>query len=340
MRATVLLVACFAIGVTAPSVARAKPLLLVSAEASGEVVLVDPTKAEVVAHIPVGPRPRGLKLSRDRKLVLVAMAGAAKSPAGPAPFAAGAPTAGLAVVDLGARKVVKQIATVGSPFAVDLLPDGRTAYLSNGATNELLVIDVAGGAVKAKIPVGTDPQGVTVRPDGKVVYLATHGADEVSAIDVKAGKLLGRIDAGSRPETVLTTPRGDTAFVIDEGNPIITVVDAKQNMFKSQFVLQGLPQKPAPALQSAVLSRDGKLLYVTTGPGKSVLIVDPAKKAVVGTIEDVGAFPRGIALSADGKKLYTANGGSNDVAIIDVASKTVTGHVAVPGAPWGIVLRP
>ena len=92
-------------------------------------------------------------------------------------------------------------------------------------------------------------------------------------------------------------------------------------------------------MQSAVLSRDGKLLYVTTGPGKSVLIVDPAKKAVVGSIEDVGAFPRGIVLSADGKKLYTANGGSNDVAIIDVASKKVTGRIAVPGAPWGLALR-
>jgi YVTN family beta-propeller protein len=342
MRAKVLSVSCLAIAVTTASVAGAKPLLFVSAEGSGEVAVVDPAKAEVVAQIPVGPRPRGLKLARDRKRLLVALAGAAKSPAGPAPFAAAAMsmTAGLAVVDVAARKVVKQVATPPAPFAVDLLPDGRTAYLSNAATNELVVIDVADGAVKAKIPVGTDPQGVAVRPDGKVVYLATHGADEVSAIDPKAGKLLGRIDAGSRPQTVLYAPRGDTAFVIDEGNPIVTIVDAKQNMFKAQFVLQGLPKTPAPALQSAVLSRDGKLLYVTTGPGKSVLIVDPAKKAVVGTIEDVGAFPRGIAISADGKKLYTANGGSNDVAIIDVASKKVTGRIAVSGAPWGLALRP
>jgi YVTN family beta-propeller protein len=339
MRATVLCVACFAIGITASSAALAKPLLIVSAEAGGEVVFVDPAKAEVVAHVPVGPRPRGLKLTRDKKKLFVALAGAAKGAPAPAPGAPAAPTAGLAVVDVAARKVDKQIATPPAPFAVDLLPDGRTAFLSNSATNELVVVDVAGGAVKTKIPVGTDPQGLAVRPDGKVVYLATHGADEVSAIDPKAGKLIGRIDAGSRPQAVLYAPRGDTAFVIDEGNPIITIVDAQKNMFKAQFVLQGLPQKPAPAMQSAVLSRDGKLLYVTTGPGKSVLIVDPAKKAVVGSIEDVGAFPRGIVLSADGKKLYTANGGSNDVAIIDVASKKVTGRIAVPGAPWGLALR-
>jgi YVTN family beta-propeller protein len=71
-----------------------------------------------------------------------------------------------------------------------------------------------------------------------------------------------------------------------------------------------------------------------------VLFVDVAKKAVVATVDAVGAFPRGIAISADGKKLYTANGASNDVAIIDVASKKVESRVAVPGTPWGIVLAP
>jgi YVTN family beta-propeller protein len=70
------------------------------------------------------------------------------------------------------------------------------------------------------------------------------------------------------------------------------------------------------------------------------LIVDLAKKAAVGTVEGVGGFPRGIAMSADGKKLYTANGASNDVAIIDVASKKVEARIAVPGAPWDIVLAP
>jgi YVTN family beta-propeller protein len=71
-----------------------------------------------------------------------------------------------------------------------------------------------------------------------------------------------------------------------------------------------------------------------------VQIVDLAKKAVVGTIDTVGMFPRGIAISKDGKTLYTANGPSNDVAIINVATKKVESHVAVPGAPWGIVVVP
>jgi YVTN family beta-propeller protein len=337
MRAPALFVACIVLAAATPIRGEAKPLLAVSAEAGGEVVLVDPATTQVVGRIKVGVRPRGLKASKDGRRLVVALAGPPRAAAKPGAPAAPV-TAGVAVVDVATRKVAKQIAISPAPFGVDLLPDGKTAFVSNSDTNEIFAIDLVAGSVKKKLGVGAGPQAVAVRPDGKVVYVATHGSDEVSAIDPKTVTLLGRIDAGPHPQTVLFAPRGDTAVATDEGAPVVTIVDAKKNTFKEQFVLQGLPKTtPPPAMQSAVFSPDGKRLYVTMGGGKSVLIVDPAKKAAVGTIDGVGTFPRGIAISPDGKKLYTANGASNDVAIIDIASKKVEARVAVPGAPWGIV---
>jgi YVTN family beta-propeller protein len=340
MRSTAWLVACVAILLVAPAGARAKPLLLVTAEVGGDVVLVDPATTQVVERIKVGARPRGLRLSRDRKRLVVAVAGPPKS--APKPGAApAAEAAGLAVIDVAARKVSKQIATPPAPFGVDLSADGRTAFLSNSETNEILAIDLGAGKVTKKASVGREPQGIAVRRDGKVVYVAAHGTDEVSAVNPKTLDLLTRIDAGSRPQTILLAPHGDAGFAIDEGLPLVTIIDTKGNGFKRELLLAGLGKTtPAPALQSGVLSPDGKILYLTTGPARSVLFVDVAKKAVVATVDAVGAFPRGIAISADGKKLYTANGASNDVAIIDVASKKVESRVAVPGTPWGIVLAP
>jgi YVTN family beta-propeller protein len=343
MHRTLVSLATFAMAITAANLGHAKPLLIVSAEAGGEVVIVDAAKAEVVDRIKVGARPRGLKLSRDGRRLLVAVAGPPKAAPRPgaAPTAAPTGTPGLAIIDVAGRKVTKQVATPPAPSGVDLLPDGRSAFLSNSETNEVLAIDLDAGTVTKKRAVGAEPIGIAVRRDGKVVYVATHGADEVSAIDPKTVALLGRIDAGPRPQTVLFAPGGDTAIAVDEGFPSVMLLDAKRNTFKQQVMLEGLPKTtPGPALQSAVFSPDGQRLYVTTGPGRSVAIVDLAKKAVVGTIEGVGAFPRGIAIRADGKKLYTANGASNDVAIIDVASKKVEARVAVPGAPWGIVVAP
>src|SRR5215468_9750640 len=115
MRARTLFAASLALAVAAPAGARAaKPLLIVSAEQGGEVVLVDPATAAVVGQIKVGARPRGLKLARDKRRVLVALAGPVKAaaklgaPAAPAAPAPGGP--GLAVVDIAARKVTKQVA--------------------------------------------------------------------------------------------------------------------------------------------------------------------------------------------------------------------------------------
>ena len=215
--------------------------------------------------------------------------------------------------------------------------------MSNSETNEVFVIDVGAGSVKKKIAVGAEPQGVAVRPDGKVVYVATHGADEVSAIDPKTVTLLGRIDAGVAPAGhPVRAHAARPAFVIDEGVPTITIVDTKQNTFKEQFVIPALAKTtPPPALQSAVFSPDGKQLYVTTGR-RAVRADRRSGEEGRGRRRSTAsaAFPRGIAISADGKKLYTANGASNDVAIIDIASKKVEARVAVPGAPWGVVLLP
>jgi YVTN family beta-propeller protein len=338
MRSTVVFaVSCLATTVaTSNDVRAAKPLLIVSAEAAGEVVVIDPVKAQVVDRIKVGARPRGLALARDRRSLFVALAGPPKAAA---PAGTGA---GLAVVDVTARKLTKLIAMPPAPYAVGLLPDGNTAYVSNSVTNEIAVVDVAGGSIKKKIPVGAEPLVVAVRPDGKLVYVATRAANELAEIDAKTMTLLGRVDAGMRPQAIAFAPRGDLIFVPSESVPSITIVDAKLHASKEYFVIQGLPKTEPPAtLQSAALSRDGKRLYVTTGSGRSVMIVDPEKKATIGSIDVAGALPRSIAVSADGKKLYTANGASNDVAIIDVASKKVEARVAIPGgAPWGIVLLP
>src|SRR2546422_10740590 len=49
--------------------------ILVSDEPGGNVIIVDPDAGTVVDKIPVGKRPRGIKMSRDGKQVFVALSG-------------------------------------------------------------------------------------------------------------------------------------------------------------------------------------------------------------------------------------------------------------------------
>ena len=51
------------------------PRLYVSDERGGNVVIVDPQSASVVARIPVGKRPRGIQVSPDHRRVYVALSG-------------------------------------------------------------------------------------------------------------------------------------------------------------------------------------------------------------------------------------------------------------------------
>ena len=86
---------------------------------------------------------------------------------------------------------------------------------------------------------------------------------------------------------------------------------------------------------------DGKLVFVTTGRGGKVLLIDPAKDEVTGSVA-VGDRPWGIAVTPDGKTLFVANGPSDDVSIVDVASRKETSRTKLPtgSRPWGVVVVP
>jgi YVTN family beta-propeller protein len=85
------------------------------------------------------------------------------------------------------------------------------------------------------------------------------------------------------------------------------------------------------------ISSDGKELYVSTGRGNAIAIIDTAKNAVATTIP-VGNRAWGIALDPTGSKLYTANGASNDVSVIDLKSRKELRRIKVRDGPWGIAI--
>ena len=96
---------------SAPRPARAAEVY-VSTEEGGEIAVIDPDRGEVVARIPVGKRPRGIKLSRDGKTLYVALSGSPRG--GPGVDESKLPPAdrsadGVGVVDLPTRKLVRTL---------------------------------------------------------------------------------------------------------------------------------------------------------------------------------------------------------------------------------------
>ncbi|MES1173050.1 MAG: beta-propeller fold lactonase family protein, partial [Myxococcales bacterium] len=132
------------------------------------------------------------------------------------------------------------------------------------------------------------------------------------------------------------TKDGSTGFISNEFGGTLTAFDPRTNQVLGTVKIEAKsPVGERP--MGLALSPDDKQLYVTTGRGGAIAIVDVGKHEMTGLIEGVGARPWGLAVSSDGKHAYTANGSSDDISIVDVASGKVEKKVTIGGLPWGVI---
>ena len=320
------------------------PRVFVSNENDGTVSVIDARARRVVATIPVGKRPRGLRVSPDGRFLYVALSGSPKAPPGSDESLLPPPDRsadGIGVVDLGTLALVRTLESGRDPESFDLADGGRLLVVSNEETAEASIVDVASGAVKARVPVGREPEGVTTRPGGREVYVASEEEDRVDVVDPVAARVVAVIATGRRPRAIAFTPDGALAFVTNELGASVTAIDAGARRAIATIAVPRTPptaeQPPLP--MGAAIDRAGARLFVTTGRGQSVAIIDVAARRVLRTIGGVGGRPWGIGVAPDGR-LYTANGPTGEVAVIDPGSGTIEKRIAVGQFPWGVAIDP
>jgi PQQ-dependent catabolism-associated beta-propeller protein len=339
-----LLTSCVALVPVRRAAAQADQYFWVSLEESGEVVAINPGSGQVTDRIPVGKRPRGIKVSPDGKTLYVALSGSPRAAPGadesklpPADRAAD----GVGIVDVGARKLVKTLPSGQDPECFDVSPDGKTLYVSNEDAAKMTVVDLVSGKIKKAVDVGHEPEGVTLRPDGKVVYVTSEQDNLVVAIATDTFKVLAQMPTGPRPRSIAFTPDGKTAFVANENGAQVTVLDIARHKPAGTIKIEAQKKTPlGPRPMGTAMSPDGKTLYVSLGRGEGVAVIDVATRKVARMIDGVGARPWGIGVNRSGAQLYTANGSSNDVSIISAETGEVRSRVKTGGLPWGLAVMP
>jgi YVTN family beta-propeller protein len=311
--------------------------LYVSDETGGNVVIVDPKSASVVARIAVGKRPRGIQVSPDHKRVYVALSG---SPiAGPNVDESKLPPPdrrydGIGVVDLVSQKLINTYPSGIDPETFALSHDGKLLYVSNEDSGQLSAIDLVKGTVRATVAVGSEPEGVAVSRDDRIVYVTCETANSIYVVDARDMKVLAQIPTQKRPRAIFLDPRVHRGYGTDEFGAALTVFSTDDYKVLKTISL-GDPKVVRPM---GIASTDGRRLYVTTGRFGALLEVDPDSGQILRTVEKVGQRPWGVALSPDGASAYTANGPSGDVSVIDLKSGRVEARIPVGGSPWGVVL--
>jgi PQQ-dependent catabolism-associated beta-propeller protein len=310
----------------------------VSNEDGHTITVIDTDKNEVVATVPVGKRPRGISVSHDGSQVYVALSGLPKCPPSVPDeecekLGRDLKADGVAVVDTKTLKVLKVFEAGSDPEQFDLDSEGRL-YVANEDAATATVLDTKTGKIIARVPVGEEPEGVRVSPDGKWTLITNESDNSISVIDTKTLKEVKHIVVGKRPRDAAFTPDSKMAYVSGEFDSSVYRIRVPDGAPVERILQLDANAKPMAVKLDSKRNR----LYVSTGRGGKVAVVDVAGTPKLLQEVAVGARPWGIALSEDGKRLYTANGPSNDVSVVDTTTLKVVKKIPVGQSPWGIAL--
>lgn len=313
----------------------------VSNEDGHTVSVLDVANNTSLGDIDVGKRPRGLKLSQDGSRLFVAVSGLPKCPPTVpdeecAKLERDLKADGIAVVDTALRKAIKVLAAGSDPEQFAMSGDGKRLYVANEDVGLLSVVDVDAGKVVAHVKVGLEPEGVALTPNGRWVLVTNESDSSVSIIDTTTLKVVHTVPVGKRPRDMAFTPKGDLAYVSGELDSSLYRITVPGGEPVERVLKLGETAKP----MAVVLDSRRNRLYLSTGRGGTVAVVDMKQTPTLLKEIAVGKRPWGIALSPDGRYLYTANGPSNDVSVVDTASLTTVKTIPVGRSPWGIVIGP
>lgn len=310
----------------------------VSNEDGHSIAVLDTQRGEVIETIPVGKRPRGLKLSHDGTRLYVAVSGLPKCPPSVPDeecekLERDLTADGIAIVDTASRKVIEVLQAGSDPEQFDLSSDGKRLFVANEDAATASVVDIGSGKVVERIAVGNEPEGVVTAPNGRWVLVTNESDNSVSVIDAQTLQVVKSVKVGQRPRDLAFTADSQVAYVSGEFDASLYRIAVPQGEPVERLLQLRKETRPMALALDASRNR----LYMSTGRGGTVAVIDMTGPKLIAEIP-VGARPWGIALSPDGRRLYTANGPSNDVTVVDTSTLKEIKRIPVGKSPWGIVV--
>lgn len=180
----------------------------------GVVMVVDLKAGRIVARIPVGAAPHGLRLSPD----------------GTELYVANMRSNDVSVVNVRKQEEVARIRVGRVPVQVAFTPDGRQAFASLSGENRVAIIDRAARKLVGTVPVGRNPVQLQVTPDSRWLYVANQGSkadpdETVSVIDVTTRQPVATIPSGRGAHGIAISHDGAMVFVSNIVDGSVAVLD-------------------------------------------------------------------------------------------------------------------
>jgi YVTN family beta-propeller protein len=171
--------------------------------------------------------------------------------------------------------------------------------------------------------------------DQGFLLVANKGDQTLSILDPRSGSEVARVpDGGTTGHEVAASPAGQTAWVPIYGNSgvgkpgtngqAISIIDLEKRARVGEIDLK-VPSRPHSAVFGPL---DGKL-YVTSELTRSIQIIDPASRTIVGSVPTDAPESHMMTISPDGARAYTANVGGGSVSVVDLKKKKVLSVIRV-----------
>jgi YVTN family beta-propeller protein len=167
--------------------------------------------------------------------------------------------------------------------------------------------------------------------------LVAQKGDHSLAIVSPDGNVIASVaEGGITGHEVVASPDGRLAFVPIYGNSgvgkpgtdgqNIAVID-----IDSQRVIDNISFDHGVRPHCAIFGPKDGMLYVTTEIDKTITVIDPKTRKIVGTIPTGQPESHMLALSHDGRRGYTANVGPGTVSVLDMAARKTLTVIPISG---------
>ncbi len=200
----------------------------------------------------------------------------------------------------------------GRADAADVAISGRDRfYTSDQFSNTVSVVDPDANKLLGVIRLG-DPtpmnlsplyrgqllvHGMGFSPDHKTLAVVSVGSNSVSFIDTETNAVKKTLYVGRSPHEAFFTPDGAEVWISVRGENFIAVHDAATYAEKSRV---GVPNGPG----MTIFSPDGGYGYVCSSFTPETVVIDVARKQIVGHVKQESPFCPDIAATPDGAQVW------------------------------------
>jgi YVTN family beta-propeller protein len=184
--------------------------------------------------------------------------------------------------------LVKRVATGKTPSHLWIDSKSTTIYSTMQDSDELIALDLATQTIKWRTKTGAIPADLFGTADDKQILVALTGGDSVEVFDVSGKE--------PRRSKVIKTAAGAHAFrAMGDGRHVLVSNRVANTISKVDLqTLAVVDSFAAPGGPDCIeVSRDGKLIYVTSRWARKLTVIDVASRKVVHQVK-VGKSPHGV----------------------------------------------